>query len=135
LSLRKDELKHCQRERDEAVLREQTLEKKVHDLELEAEKNTRVKDDKTRQMKLMEERIAQLELDLSEERQSGDQLMDRIDRGREQVCKHSHTPSSYSHYHCSPVSVTHCPSSHKRVSVPSLTINDPLLLCLPLLTS
>ncbi|KAM4596446.1 cingulin-like protein 1 isoform 2-T2 [Fundulus diaphanus] len=84
LSLREDELRRCQRERDEAVLTEQTLEKKVRDLEAEAEKNTQTKDDKSRQMKLMEERIAQLEMDLDEERQSGDQLMDRIDRGREQ---------------------------------------------------
>lgn len=54
LSLREEELQRCQRERDEAVLREQTLEKKVHDLELEAEKNTQTKDDKSRQTKLME---------------------------------------------------------------------------------
>uniref|UniRef100_A0A3P9QJN5 Cingulin like 1 n=1 Tax=Poecilia reticulata TaxID=8081 RepID=A0A3P9QJN5_POERE len=80
-----DELRRCKTERDEAVLKEQTLEKKVHDLEMEAQKNKQTKDDKSRQMKLMENRISQLELDLEEERQSGDQLMDRIDRGREQV--------------------------------------------------
>lgn len=34
---------------------------------------------------LLQDRIAQLELDLVEEHQNGDQLMDRIDRGREQV--------------------------------------------------
>ncbi|XP_017159645.1 cingulin-like protein 1 isoform X3 [Poecilia reticulata] len=84
LSLREDELRRCKTERDEAVLKEQTLEKKVHDLEMEAQKNKQTKDDKSRQMKLMENRISQLELDLEEERQSGDQLMDRIDRGREQ---------------------------------------------------
>lgn len=33
----------------------------------------------------IQDRITQLELNLEEERQSGDQLMDRIDRGREQV--------------------------------------------------
>lgn len=33
----------------------------------------------------VQERVAQLELDLDEERHSGDQLMDRVDRGREQV--------------------------------------------------
>ena len=32
-----------------------------------------------------QERIVQLEQDLDEERHSGDQLMDRIDRGRDQV--------------------------------------------------
>ncbi|XP_041639545.1 cingulin-like protein 1 isoform X2 [Cheilinus undulatus] len=84
LSRREEELRQCQRERDDAVLKEKTLERKVHDLELEAETKA-TKEDKSRQLKLMEDRIAQLELDLDEERQSGDQLMDRIDRGREQV--------------------------------------------------
>lgn len=36
----------------------------------------------------LQERINQLEMNLDEERQNGDQLMDRIDRGREQV-KHT----------------------------------------------
>lgn len=54
LSLREDELRRCKTERDEAVLKEQTLEKNVHDLEMEAEKNKQTKDDKSRQMKLME---------------------------------------------------------------------------------
>lgn len=34
---------------------------------------------------VFQDRVAQLEFDLEEERQSGDKLMDRIDRGREQV--------------------------------------------------
>ncbi|XP_029316615.1 cingulin-like protein 1 isoform X2 [Cottoperca gobio] len=85
LSHREEDLRQCRRERDESVLKETTLEKKVHDLELETETKTHAKDDKARQIKLMEDRIVQLELDLSEERQSGDQLMDRIDRGREQT--------------------------------------------------
>ncbi|XP_047436626.1 cingulin-like protein 1 isoform X2 [Mugil cephalus] len=84
LSNREEDLRQCQRERDEAVLREKTLDQKVQDLEAEAEKNSHAKDDKARHIKLMEERISQLELDLDEERQSGDQLMNRIDRGREQ---------------------------------------------------
>ncbi|KAM4593120.1 cingulin-like protein 1 isoform 2-T2 [Odontesthes bonariensis] len=85
LSHREEDLRQCQREHDEATDREKTLEKKVHDLEMEAEKNAHAKDEKSRHYKVMEVRIAQLELDLDEERQSGDQLMDRIDRGREQV--------------------------------------------------
>ncbi|XP_008300247.1 cingulin-like protein 1 isoform X2 [Stegastes partitus] len=85
LSHREEDLRQCQRERDEAELKEKTLEKKVHDLEAEAETNANAKEDKSRHVRLMEDRIAQLELNLDEERQSGDQLMDRIDRGREQV--------------------------------------------------
>ncbi|XP_018523501.1 cingulin-like protein 1 isoform X2 [Lates calcarifer] len=84
LSRREEDLRQCQRERDEAELRVKTLEKRVQDLEAEAETNTHTKEDKSRHIKLLEDRVAQLELDLDEERQSGDQLMDRIDRGREQ---------------------------------------------------
>ncbi|KAM6943349.1 cingulin-like protein 1 isoform 2-T2 [Xenentodon cancila] len=84
LSLREEELRRTQKERDETALKEKTLEKKVYDLEIQAETNIQIKDDRSRQVKLMEDRIAQMELDLEEERQSGDQLMDRIDRGREQ---------------------------------------------------
>lgn len=47
----------CQRERDEALLREKTLEKKLHDLEMETQKNNQNKDDKSRQFKLMEVRV------------------------------------------------------------------------------
>lgn len=43
-----------------------------------------------------QDRIAQLELDLDEERQNGDQLMDRLDRGREQVHTCSHWTYSLS---------------------------------------
>ncbi|XP_068176262.1 cingulin-like protein 1 isoform X2 [Antennarius striatus] len=84
LSQQEEDLHRCQRERDESLLREKELEKRIHDLKEEAETKVNSKEDKTRQTKLMEDRIAQLEMDLEEERQSGDQLMDRIDRGREQ---------------------------------------------------
>lgn len=56
LSLREEELRRSQRERDEAVLREKTLEKKVHDLEVEVETKAHTKDDKSRHIKLMEVR-------------------------------------------------------------------------------
>ncbi|XP_023256515.1 cingulin-like protein 1 [Seriola lalandi dorsalis] len=85
LSRREEDLRQCQRERDEAELRERMLEKKVNELEMEADTNAHTKEDKSRHIKLLEDRIAQLELNLDEERHSGDQLMDRIDRGREQV--------------------------------------------------
>ncbi|KAK6294535.1 hypothetical protein J4Q44_G00353650 [Coregonus suidteri] len=65
--------------------RRRPMEQKVYDLEVEAETKAHSKDDKIRQVKLMEDRINQLELDLDEEKQSGDLLIVRIDRGREQV--------------------------------------------------
>ncbi|XP_054626958.1 cingulin-like protein 1 [Dunckerocampus dactyliophorus] len=85
LSHREEDLRQCKQERDDATLREKVLEKKVNELEVYVQTHTHAKDDRTRQIKLMEDRIAQLELDLDEERQNGDQLMDRLDRGREQV--------------------------------------------------
>uniref|UniRef100_A0A8C6UDW3 Cingulin-like 1 n=1 Tax=Neogobius melanostomus TaxID=47308 RepID=A0A8C6UDW3_9GOBI len=82
LSQKEDALRQCQNERDETVIMKEALERKVHDLEVEADSRVSVKDDTARQAKLLEDRVAQLEMDLEEERHSGDQLMDRIDRGR-----------------------------------------------------
>ncbi|XP_051919710.1 cingulin-like protein 1 [Hippocampus zosterae] len=82
---REEDLRRCEQERDKAVLSAKMLEKKVNELEAVVQTSTHSKDDRARQFKLMEDRIAQLELDLDEERQNGDQLMDRLDRGREQV--------------------------------------------------
>ncbi|KAK1160728.1 cingulin-like protein 1 [Acipenser oxyrinchus oxyrinchus] len=85
MSILAEDLKQCKTERDEAVFRGQHLEQKVYDLEVEMENKSHVKDDRSRQIKLMEGRISQLETDLDEERNSGDLLMDRVDRGREQL--------------------------------------------------
>ncbi|XP_076853425.1 cingulin-like protein 1 isoform X2 [Brachyhypopomus gauderio] len=77
------DLRQCKSERDEVEIRAKALEQKVFELEVDVD--TRVQtSDKARQIKLLEDRIAQLELDLEEEKHSGDRLMDRIDRGREQ---------------------------------------------------
>ncbi|XP_041074720.1 cingulin-like protein 1 [Polyodon spathula] len=85
MSILAEDLKQCKTERDEAIFRGQHLEQKVYDLEVEMENKSHVKDDRSRQIKLMEGKISQLETDLEEERNSGDLLMDRVDRGREQL--------------------------------------------------
>lgn len=54
LSQQEEELQRCQRERDEATLREKALEKKLQDLEGEAETKANAKEDRARQVKLME---------------------------------------------------------------------------------
>lgn len=51
-----EELRQCQWERDEAALREKALEKKFHDLEVEAEAKANTKEDKSRHIKIMEVR-------------------------------------------------------------------------------
>lgn len=47
-------MRQSQRERDEALVKENTLEKRVRDLEAEAEKNALSKEEKSRHVKLME---------------------------------------------------------------------------------
>lgn len=47
-------MRQSQRERDEALVKEHTLEKRVRDLEAEAEKNALSKEEKSRHVKLME---------------------------------------------------------------------------------
>ncbi|XP_067293502.1 cingulin-like protein 1 [Pseudorasbora parva] len=79
-----DDLRQCQKDRDEALQRVKDLEQKVFELELETE-NKAHSIDKTRQVKLLEDRLSAVEVELEEERQSGDLLMERIDRGREQL--------------------------------------------------
>lgn len=54
LSHVEDDLRQCKRERDDAVLKEKALEQKVYHLEVEAETKAHSKDDKIRQVKLME---------------------------------------------------------------------------------
>lgn len=51
-----EELRQCQWERDQAALREKALEKRFHDLEVEAEAKASAKEDKSRHIKLMEVR-------------------------------------------------------------------------------
>ncbi|XP_059927185.1 cingulin-like protein 1 isoform X1 [Gadus macrocephalus] len=85
LTRRVEELQQCQGERDEALLLQSALQRSVEDLQSASQTSAHTKDERARHLKLMEERIVQLEQDLDEERQSGDQLMDRIDRGRDQV--------------------------------------------------
>lgn len=53
-------MRRCQRERDEAVVREKVLEKRFHELEAEAEARASVKEDKARHVKLMEVRNIQI---------------------------------------------------------------------------
>ena len=54
LSHVEEDLRQCKRERDDSVLKEKALEQKVYDLEVEAETKAHSKDDKIRQVKLME---------------------------------------------------------------------------------
>ncbi|XP_036432227.1 cingulin-like protein 1 [Colossoma macropomum] len=76
------ELAQREGELEQAELKCKQLEKRVEELQ-EISKTTQ--DDRDRQVKLMEERVAQLQEALAEERSSGDSLMQRMERVREQV--------------------------------------------------
>ncbi|XP_037398819.1 cingulin-like protein 1 isoform X1 [Pygocentrus nattereri] len=67
---------------EQAELKCKQLEKRVEELQ-EISKTTQ--DDRDRQVKFMEERVAQLQEALAEERSSGDSLMQRMERVREQT--------------------------------------------------
>lgn len=79
-----EDVRQCQKDRDEALQRVKDLEQKVFELEVETETKAH-SNDKTRQVKVLEDRLSAVEVELEEERQSGDLLMERIDRGREQL--------------------------------------------------
>uniref|UniRef100_A0A673IDF9 Cingulin-like protein 1 n=1 Tax=Sinocyclocheilus rhinocerous TaxID=307959 RepID=A0A673IDF9_9TELE len=79
-----EDLRQCQKDRDEALQRVKDLEQKVFELEVETETKAH-SNDKTRQVKLLEDRLSAVQMELEEERQNGDLLLERIDRGREQL--------------------------------------------------
>uniref|UniRef100_A0A3B3ZR71 Myosin tail domain-containing protein n=1 Tax=Periophthalmus magnuspinnatus TaxID=409849 RepID=A0A3B3ZR71_9GOBI len=72
LSHKEEDLRRCQKERDEAIVRKEALERKLHDLETEAATRVQAKEETTKHIKLLE---------VFHKRH----LMDRVDRGREQV--------------------------------------------------
>ncbi|KAL0968785.1 hypothetical protein UPYG_G00271840 [Umbra pygmaea] len=82
LKLMEQGVDQCRVEWEESQQRCRQLQRKVEELE---ERNTHALDDHARQLKLMEGQIRQLEQDLSEERSSADQLMERLDKGKQQV--------------------------------------------------
>nr|XP_046208195.1 cingulin-like protein 1 [Oncorhynchus gorbuscha] len=67
---------------EEAQQRGRQLERKVEELE---ERNAHAHEDHARQLKLMEGEVSHLERDLSEERNSADLLMDRVDQWKQQM--------------------------------------------------
>ncbi|XP_069564278.1 cingulin-like protein 1 isoform X1 [Brachyistius frenatus] len=77
-----EDLRQCRREQQEAQQRGRQLEQRLEELE---ESNVATADESERQVKLMEGRISQLEEDLHDERGSGDRLMERLDKTKEQM--------------------------------------------------
>ncbi|KAK7832710.1 hypothetical protein U0070_026906 [Myodes glareolus] len=84
LRLKEEELRDYQRAEDEALTKRQLLEQALKDLEYELEAKSHLKDDRSRLIKQMEDKVSQLEMELEEERTSADLLSERITWSREQ---------------------------------------------------
>lgn len=85
LRLKEEELRDYQRAEEEALTKRQLLEQSLKDLEYELEAKSHLKDDRSRLIKQMEDKVSQLETALEEERASADLLSERISWSREQV--------------------------------------------------
>lgn len=85
LRLKEEELRDYQRAEEEALTKRQLLEQSLKDLEYELEAKSHLKDDRSRLLKHMEDKVSQLEIELEEERTNADLLSERITWSREQM--------------------------------------------------
>ncbi|XP_005075515.1 cingulin-like protein 1 [Mesocricetus auratus] len=85
LRLKEEELRDYQRAENEALTKRQLLEQSLKDLEYELEAKSHLKDDRSRLIKQMEDKVTQLEIELEEERTNADLLSERITWSREQM--------------------------------------------------
>lgn len=85
LRLKEEELRDCQRAEEEALMKRQLLEQSLKDLEYQLEAKSHLKDDRSRLVKQMEDKVSQLEIELEEERTNADLLSERITWSREQM--------------------------------------------------
>lgn len=85
LRLKEEELRDYQRAEEEALTKRQLLEQSLKDLEYQLEAKSHLKDDRSRLVKQMEDKVSQLEIELEEERTNADLLSERITWSREQM--------------------------------------------------
>ncbi|XP_062848851.1 cingulin [Trichomycterus rosablanca] len=85
LSRQKKELLLCFEDRDNAVLDREMLINRIKHLEGEVQTQRTTFNDRTRDIRSMEDKVKHLELELEEERNSSELLSDRIARSRDQM--------------------------------------------------
>lgn len=85
MKLLEEEVRDSRRALEEALTKRQILEQTLKDLEYELEAKSHLKDDRSRIVKQMEDKVSQLEIELEEERASADILSERITRSRDQM--------------------------------------------------
>ncbi|KAM8794370.1 cingulin [Eudromia elegans] len=81
----KQALQDSQAERESAVLDREVLLQRLHNLEHEVDAKKRSQDDRSRQIKTLEEKSKHLEAELEEERSTVELLTERVNRSRDQV--------------------------------------------------
>ncbi|XP_042295320.1 cingulin isoform X2 [Sceloporus undulatus] len=89
----KQALQDSQAERENAVLDKELLAQRLHNLEQEMEAKRRTQDDRSRQVKALEDKSKRLEVELDEERSTVELLTERINRTRDQ--HHTAGPCSF----------------------------------------
>ncbi|XP_077453734.1 cingulin isoform X1 [Stigmatopora argus] len=85
LSRQKKELLLACEERDNHQLDKEMLTNRLRHLEAESEANKSGVNEKTREIRILEEKLKRLQLDLEEERGSAEMLTERMSRSRDQI--------------------------------------------------
>ncbi|XP_051574712.1 cingulin-like [Myxocyprinus asiaticus] len=85
LARQKKELFSCFEERDNAILDKELLTSRLKHLEGEMEAQRTAHNDRSRDIRSMEDKIKHLELELDEEKSSSEMLTERISRSRDQM--------------------------------------------------
>ncbi|NWZ28692.1 CING protein, partial [Asarcornis scutulata] len=81
----KQALQDSQAERESALLDKEVLLQRLHNLEQEADAKRRSQDDRSRQVKALEEKSKRLEVELDEEKTTVELLTERVNRSRDQI--------------------------------------------------
>ncbi|XP_021232205.1 cingulin isoform X2 [Numida meleagris] len=81
----KQALQDSQAERDGALLERDVMLQRLRGLEEEADAKRRSQDDRSRQLKALEEKSKRLEEELEEERSTAELLTERVNRSRDQI--------------------------------------------------
>ncbi|KAM4691039.1 cingulin isoform 3-T3 [Rhinophrynus dorsalis] len=78
-------LQESQAEKENAVLDKEMVSQRLQSLEQDIESKKRYQDDRSRQAKVMEDKVKRLEVELDEEKNTVELLTDRVNRSRDQM--------------------------------------------------
>ncbi|KAG9469033.1 hypothetical protein GDO78_021334 [Eleutherodactylus coqui] len=81
----KQAVQETQAEKESAALDKELVSQRLQSLQQDIESKKRFQDDRSRQVKLLEDKVKRLEVELDEEKSSVELLTDRVNRSRDQV--------------------------------------------------